>query len=63
MVLTDRIWTPSTPLNAIVDLADQFSIKGSPSGHAVLATYSAAMALAVHVRRACEGIAGQLGNL
>ncbi|MCL2891672.1 IclR family transcriptional regulator [Brenneria tiliae] len=39
VVLVERMWTPSTPLNAIVDLADQYPIDGSPSGRAVLATY------------------------
>lgn len=41
VVLIERMWTPSTPLNVIVDLADQFPIDGSPSGRAILATYSA----------------------
>lgn len=133
VVLIERMWTPTTPLNVIVDLADQFPIDGSPSGRAVLATYSEtatqailgdaryakarpalelirsqqdfafghgefkpglssvafpirveggqaigavvvaglemedethpASSLASHVRRACEGIAAQLGNL
>ncbi|MEC5341229.1 helix-turn-helix domain-containing protein [Brenneria populi] len=44
VVLIERMWTPTTPLNAIVDLADQFPIDGSPSGRAVLATYDAAAA-------------------
>lgn len=47
VVLIERMWTPATPLNVIVDLADQFPIEGSPSGRAVLATYSEALALGV----------------
>lgn len=47
VVLIERMWTPATPLNVIVDLADQFPIEGSPSGRAVLATYSQAQALHV----------------
>ena len=47
VVLFERMWTPTTPLNVIVDLADQFPGEGSPSGRAVLATYSEATALAV----------------
>lgn len=47
VVLIERMWTPATPLNVIVDLADQFPIEGSPSGRAVLATYSEATALGV----------------
>ncbi|MCU1730738.1 helix-turn-helix domain-containing protein [Pseudomonas sp. 20P_3.2_Bac4] len=47
VVLIERMWTPTTPLNVIVDLADQFPIEGSPSGRAVLATYSEATALGV----------------
>ncbi|SDH18480.1 DNA-binding transcriptional regulator, IclR family [Pseudomonas flavescens] len=40
VVLIERMWTPSTPLNVIVDLADQFPIERVPSGQAILATYS-----------------------
>ncbi|WP_437882368.1 IclR family transcriptional regulator [Pseudomonas sp. LRF_L74] len=40
VVLIERMWTPSTPLNVIVDLADQFPIDRVPSGRAILATYS-----------------------
>jgi len=40
VVLIERMWTPATPLNVIVDLADQFPIDGSPSGRAILATFS-----------------------
>ncbi len=47
VVLIERMWTPTTPLNVIVDLADQFPIDGSPSGRAVLATYSDAAAQAI----------------
>lgn len=47
VVLIERMWTPATPLNVIVHLADQFPIEGSPSGRAVLAPYSEAAALAV----------------
>ena len=47
VVLIERMWTPTTPLNVIVDLADQFPIDGSPSGRAVLATYSEATAQAI----------------
>lgn len=47
VVLIERMWTPTTPLNVIVDLADQFPIDGSPSGRAVLATYDAATALGI----------------
>ncbi len=47
VVLIERMWTPTTPLNVIVDLADQFPIDGSPSGRAVLATYSEAAAQAI----------------
>lgn len=45
VVLIERMWTPTTPLNAIVDLADQFPIDGSPSGRAVLVTYDPATAV------------------
>jgi DNA-binding IclR family transcriptional regulator len=44
VVLIERMWTPATPLNVIVDLADQFPIDGSPSGRAILATYGSALA-------------------
>jgi len=47
VVLIERMWTPSTPLNVIVDLADQFPIDGSPSGRAILATYGESTALAI----------------
>jgi len=47
VVLIERMWTPSTPLNVIVDLADQFPIDGSPSGRAILATYSDTLAQAL----------------
>lgn len=47
VVLIERMWTPTTPLNVIVDLADQFPIDGSPSGRAVLATYSESAALGI----------------
>lgn len=47
VVLIERMWTPATPLNVIVDLADQFAIEGSPSGRAILATYSEAVALGI----------------
>lgn len=47
VVLIERMWTPTTPLNVIVDLADQFPIDGSPSGRAVLATYCEAAAQAI----------------
>ncbi|WP_260414878.1 IclR family transcriptional regulator [Pseudomonas cichorii] len=45
VVLIERMWTPTTPLNVIVDLADQYPIDGSPSGRAVLSTYSEEAAL------------------
>ncbi|MBI6852740.1 helix-turn-helix domain-containing protein [Pseudomonas cichorii] len=45
VVLIERMWTPTTPLNVIVDLADQYPIDGSPSGRAVLSTYNEEAAL------------------
>lgn len=47
VVLIERMWTPITPLNVIVDLADHFPLEGSPSGRAILATYDTAQAIAV----------------
>lgn len=47
VVLIERMWTPITPLNVIVDLADHFPLDGSPSGRAILATYSPASAIAL----------------
>ncbi|WP_447588283.1 IclR family transcriptional regulator [Aquipseudomonas campi] len=47
VVLIERMWTPSTPLNVIVDLADQFPIDRVPSGRAILATYDDATRLAL----------------
>lgn len=45
VVIIERIWTPSTPLNIISDIGTRFPIDGSVSGRAILAASSSASAL------------------
>jgi DNA-binding IclR family transcriptional regulator len=41
VVIIERIWTPSTPLNIITDIGTRFPIDGSVSGRAILAASTA----------------------
>ncbi|MBX6318365.1 IclR family transcriptional regulator [Pigmentiphaga sp.] len=40
IVIVERIWTPLTPMNVIIEIGDQFLIDECASGKSVLSTYS-----------------------
>jgi len=51
VIIVERVWTPLTPMNVIVDIGNHFPIDESASGTAILSTYPAAMAIAAIGKR------------
>lgn len=39
IVIVERLWTPLTPMNVIIDIGDQFLIDECASGKSILSTY------------------------
>ncbi len=39
-IIVERIWTPRTPMNVIIDIGNQFLLDDCASGRAILSTYS-----------------------
>jgi len=39
VIIVERIWTPHTPMNVIIDIGNQFLIDDCASGKSILSTY------------------------
>ncbi|GAA0519341.1 IclR family transcriptional regulator [Pigmentiphaga daeguensis] len=46
VIIVERIWTPRTPMNVIIDIGNQFPIDDCASGKAILSTYADDLCLA-----------------
>lgn len=40
VIIVERIWTPLTPMNVIIDIGNHFPIEASASGRSILSTYT-----------------------
>jgi len=45
-IIVERIWTPRTPMNVIIDIGNQFPLDDCASGKSILSTYPDELCLA-----------------
>ncbi len=63
LLIVERIWTPSTPMNVIIDIGNHFDIDDSASGKAILSTYPDELAVATLGRARFDKVAPALNKI